>query len=476
MTGCLKRFFSVALLCAACATGQPFDVVIANGRVMDPESGLDAVRHLGIAEGTIRAVSAVPLVGKRVIDAAGLVVSPGFIDLHWHGRDIDSYRYAAMQGVTAALELEVGVADVKAWYSAREGKSRIHFGASAGHPPARMAVMKDPGTFLPSGDAANRAAAEEEITAMKLRIERGLKDGAPAAGFGIAYTQAATVKEIIEMFRVAARFGAPCHVHLRSLAGLGPEAGLTEVIAAAAVTGAPLHVVHINSSSGASIEHMLRMIFDARARGMDITTEAYPYTAGASRIESALFSGWENRPDSYFQQLQWPPTGERLTRESFQRYRAQGGRVITHGNTEERVKVAVMSPLTMIASDGGDLPDGRGHPRSSGTFAKILGKYVREEKALTLMEALSKMTIQPARRLENRVPAMRNRGRIRFGAAADITVFDAGAIIDKSTYESPAEYAEGVKFVLVDGIPVVDNGKLLKDSTPGRAVRAPVVD
>lgn len=460
------------LLLARVALAQNYDLVIQNGRVLDPESGLDAVRHLGIQGGVIRAVSERPLRGARVLDAKGLVVSPGFIDLHWHGRDPGYYHYPAMQGVTSALELEIGTADVAGWHARREGKSLIHYGVAAGHPPIRMALMKDPGDFLPSGDAANRAATAEEISELRLRLERELKQGAVGVGFGIAYTQAATYREIYEMFRIAARFDAVCHVHIRGGGALGREAGLSEVLAAAVATGAPLHVVHINSSAGPAIDSLLEIIGEARKRGVDITTEAYPYTAGATRIESALFNDWEKQPDSYFPMLQWAATGERLTRETFARYRAQGGRVILHSNTEENVRKAILSPLTMIASDGADLVNGTGHPRSAGAYPRVIAKYVREEKSLSLMDAVRKMTLMPAQRLEKRAPAMKNKGRIRVGADADLALFDWMKIADRSTYEKPAEYPTGMEYVLVGGVPVVEMGKVVEGRFPGKPLRA----
>ncbi|MEZ5398538.1 MAG: amidohydrolase family protein [Bryobacteraceae bacterium] len=466
----------IVVLAAAAAFGQPFDLVISGGRVIDPESSLDGVRNVGIRGGSIVAMTDRPLSGAaREIDARGLVVVPGFIDLHWHGRDPATGRWQVMDGVTSAFELEVGVADVDAWYAGRAGKSLVNYGASIGHPPVRMAVMKDPGDFLPSGPAAHRAAPESEIAEMARRLDEGLRKGAVAVGFGVAYTEAASHWEILEMFRVAARHGASCHVHIRGASSAGStgdrELGLSEVIAAAEISGAPLHIVHINSSAQASTERMLQMIEDARRRGLDVTTEAYPYTAGATRIESAIFDSWMDRAPADYQRLQWMATGERLTRESFLRYRKQGGTVIIHANTEERVRMAILSPLTMIASDGFDLTPTSGHPRSSGTFTRVLGRYARGG-GLELSEAIRKMTLMPARRLESRVPAMRRKGRIRIGADADITVFDAGQVMDVSTYEKPALMAEGVRHVLVGGAAVVRDGTVVEGTFPGRAVRA----
>ena len=471
---------SLLLLGFSCGLwAQPFQIVIAGARVMDPESGLDAVRNVGIADGKIRAISTAPLTGRTIIEGVGLVLAPGFIDLHWHGKDLASGRYQLMDGVTSALELEIGVVDIPAWYAERKGKAFLNYGASIGHPPIRMALMKDTGAFLPSGPAAHEAATAEQIESMKVSIAEGLRQGAPAVGFGIAYTQAATTWEILEMFRVAARFGARAHVHIRgasSAAGPGAdrEQGLSEVIAAAAITGAGVHVVHVNSSGGPSTGRLLQMIGEARGRGMDVTTEAYPYTAGASRIESAIYDSWMDKTPADYQSLQWGATGERLTRETFLKYRKQGGSVIAHLNTEERVRLAILSPLTIIASDGFDVREGQGHPRSAATYSRVLAKYVREEKSLALMEALRKMTLMPAMVLEKRVPGMREKGRVRVGADADLTIFDPAHIQDKASYEKPAVMSEGVRYVLIGGELVVKDGKVLDNVRAGKPIRAAV--
>jgi dihydroorotase len=209
----------------------------------------------------------------------------------------------------------------------------------------------------------------------------------------------------------------------------------------------------------------------ARTLGVDVTTEAYPYEAGMTGIESALFDGWETWDDDRFPIHQWAATGERLSRSSFARYHEQGGLVIIHDRTEEMTRAAVESPLTMIASDG-LIDGGRGHPRTSGTYAKVLGKYVREEGVLTLMEALQKMTIEPARRLEGYVAIMKSKGRLEVSADADITIFDATTVIDRSTYTDPTIPSEGIEFVLVNGVVVVDDGELVTDVKPGRPIKA----
>jgi N-acyl-D-aspartate/D-glutamate deacylase len=457
----------LALDAARPPTAQEFDLVLVNGRVVDPETGLDAVRSVGIRDGKIAAIAAGPLTGRRIIDAAGLVVAPGFIDLHSHGQTEETYRCQALDGVTTSFELEVGTADVDGWYLEREKGRLINYGVSVGHIQVRMAVLGDPGTFLPTGDAAHRAATAPEIAEMARRIEQGLRQGAVSMGLGPSYTAAATPWEILEMFRVAGRLHASVHVHVR-----GGMAGLEEVIAAAAITGAPLHVVHINSSGLSQTGELLQIIAEARSRGLDVTTEAYPYAAGMTEIQSANYDGWEQWPDERFATIEWPATGERLTRQTFAKYRQTGGPVVGHSNTEEMVAVAINSPLTMIASDA-YMAKGIGHPRTTGTYSKVLGRYVREAGSLSLMDALRKMTLMPARRLEARVPAMRDKGRVRVGADADLTMFDAARVIDRSTYREPSLPAVGIQYVLVNGVAVVDDGKLVQGVTPGRAVRAP---
>ena len=460
-----------------CAQDASYELVIVNGRVMDPESGLDAVRNVGISGGKIRALSSRALEGKQTIDAQGLVVAPGFIDLHQHGQDDENYRAKAHDGVTTALELEVGAAEIDRWYGEREGKAVINYGASVGHIPVRMAVMHDPGQLLPSGDAAHREATPEEMELIMSLLEKGLRRGALAVGVGPAYTEAATNGEITQVFRIAAKYHASCHIHIRSGAPRtgahpGDFSGFEEAVAAAAITGAPLHIVHIQSTGGPDVVYELQMISEARSHGMDVTTEAYPYTMGMTSIQSAIFDHKENEADSYFASLLWPATGEHLTRDSFLRYRKQGGMVILPSNTQENIDAAILSPLTMIASDG-HLLNGKGHPRTSGSYARVLGHYVREEKALDLMTALKKMTLMPAERLEKRTPAFQDKGRIRVGADADITVFDPNTIIDRATYEKPLQYSEGIRFVLVRGVPVVKDGTLVEGLFPGRGVRAP---
>lgn len=449
--------------------GQPYDIVLANGRVMDPETNLDATRNVGIRGGRIAAVSASALEGRAVVDVKGLVVTAGFIDLHSHGQTPENYKFKARDGVTTALELEVGVNPVAEWYAAREGHALINFGATSGHIPARMAVMHDTGGLLPRGAAATRTATSEERRQTLDLVRWGLDEGALGIGMGIAYTPKATREEILELFELASQRRVPVYVHLRSSGPVEPGAidSLQEVLADALATRTPLHIVHITSMGLRQTPVLLRMIEGVRQRGLDVTTEAYPYTAAETDLGSAAFDeGWQGRNgDISYGDLQWVATGERLTAESFARYRKQGGYVIIHSIPEEIARLAVAHPLVMIASDG-IFENGKGHPRAAGTFARVLGRYVREQHALTLMDALRKMSLMPAQRL-----GIQSKGRLQVGADADITVLDPERVIDRATFENPAQYSEGIPDVLVGGVFVVRDGKLVEDVMPGRGVR-----
>lgn len=463
---------------------ESFDVVIRGGRVMDPESGRDAVRDVGIASGRIARISEQSLSGRRVIDASGLVVAPGFIDLHQHGQDEENDRLKVQDGVTTALELEIGVPDVGAFLKAREGRALVNFGASASHPWARAVAL---GGMVPAttgqqlvpaaGRATDDAATPEQIESMQKRLRAELDTGGLGIGVGINYTPGASRWEMIEIFRVAAERGVPLWPHIRAAGYSEPGSSIesvSEVIAAAAVTGAPVHIVHINSMGLGQVFECLRMIEGARARGLDVTTEAYPYGWGQTLLNSALFNpGWRERMRLDYSDLRLVATGETLTKESYDRLRAAGASVsvLIRGNPDERVDAVVRHPLVMIASDG-FVKDGKGHPRNAGTYARVLSRYVREQRSLTLMDALRKMTLMPAQRLEAATPAARGKGRIREGADADLVVFDPATVADHATYEEPVRPSTGFEYVLVGGSPVLDRGRLVEGVRPGRALVA----
>ena len=473
MSKYLLLLLALGLISETSQEAPRFDLVLAGGRVMDPESGLDAIRYVGLHDGKIAAISARPLQGDEVVDVGGLVVAPGFIDLHAHGQNIESNRFQAMDGVTTALEMEGGAFSVSEWYQAREGQSLLHYGVTVSHSEARASVL--PGRSESGKDVSYRTATSDEIDEIGNLIQRGLDEGAPGVGYGIQYTPAASRGEIIPMFRIAQNLGVTNFVHIRYAGAVEPGSSVEAVqqmIANAASLGASVHIVHIGSSGLRQVPIALDMIEGARSRGVDVTTEVYPYTAVSTAIESAIFNdGWRERVEADYGDIEWVATGERLNEESFELYRRRGGMIIGHIISEEMVDLAVGHPLVMIASDGVPFVNGRAHPRGAGTFARVLGRYVRTRRTLTLMEALRKMSLMPARRLESSVPELENKGRLRVGADADLAIFDAERVLDRATFEEPAQYSEGFVNVLVGGVFVVRDSELVDGVTPGQPIK-----
>ena len=482
-----KLILCFLLLSTTAVAAQQYDLVLEGGRVMDPETGLDAVRNVGIRDGKIARIAADPLSGRRVVHAAGLVVAPGFIDLHQHGQEPASQRVKAFDGVTTALEMEIGAPDVAQFLKLKDGHSLIHYGSSASHAAARAlvfgaplpAVVMDPRSGIPeilpkSGPATNQPATPEQIARIQRRLRDELDAGALGVGMGIQYTPGATRLEVIDMFRVAAERKLPVYTHLRSFGRLEPGSDIEsveEVIGAAAITGAPLHIVHINSTCLLDSIECLSLIEGARARALDVTTEAYPYIAGMTAINSALFNpGWREKLAIDYGNLVLPDTGEHLTRERFEELHNSSvpQSVLVFANTQEMIDAIIPNPLVMIASDGAP-----GHPRNAGTYARVLAQYVREKKTLTLMEALRKMTLMPAEMLERSTPAARHKGRMQESADADVVVFDPQTISDRATFEKPTEPSVGVHYLLVGGTMVIDDGKIVPDVFPGRALVGP---
>jgi dihydroorotase len=330
-------------------------------------------------------------------------------------------------------------------------------------------------TTNPKPDWTYRKATAGEVDAMIARLERGLGDGALGIGMGPAYTPGARREELLRVFELAARRKALAFIHMRSAGEVEPGGSidaLQEVLANAAATGASVHIVHITSMGLRQTPRLLSMIDGARARGLDVTTELYPYTAASTYLQSALFDpGWQDRFGIGFNDIQWSATGERLTAASFAPYRERGGLVVIHMIPEDAVRAAIAHPNVMVGSDGVPLTNGGGHPRGVGTYARVLGRYVREQKVLDLMTALRKISYMVAQRLEPFVPAMRRKGRIAVGADADLTVFDAARVLDRATYEKPAQFSEGIRHVLVGGTFVVRNEQLVPNVAPGRAIR-----
>ncbi len=239
-----RIIFSLFLLALSTtiASAQQFDLVLEGGRVMDPETGLDAIRNVGVRDGKIVSISPQALKGRRVLHASGMVVAPGFIDLHQHSQDLDSQRVKALDGVTTALEMEIGVPDVAVFLKAKEGHSLIHYGTAASHVAARAQAFGEPlpaevitthagiPEILPkSGPATDQAATPEQIAEILRRLRSELDAGGLAIGMGIQYTPGATRLEVIDMFRLAAERRVPVYTHIRSAGRVEPGSSIEAV-------------------------------------------------------------------------------------------------------------------------------------------------------------------------------------------------------------------------------------------------------
>jgi len=273
------------------------------------------------------------------------------------------------------------------------------------------------------------------------------------------------------MFRLAAKRKMPVYTHIRSFGKTEPGSDIEsveEVIGAAAISGAALHIVHINSTCLADTMECISLVEGARARGLDVTTEAYPYIAGMTAINSALFNpGWREKLGIEYSNLVIPDTGEHLTKERFDELHKSSKQqwVLIFANRQEMVDKTIPNPLIMIASDGAE-----GHPRNAGTFSRVLAQYVREKKTVSLMDAIRKMSLMPAEMLERSTPTAHAKGRLQEGADADIVVFDPQTITDRSTFEKPMEPSVGVHYLLVAGKPLIADGKMVPEIYPGKAI------
>ena len=388
-------------------------------------------------------------------------------------------------GVTTALELEWGIENLKEWYATRQSKALINYGASVCWPYERFktidkfkAVVSKLIETSIKGESSienrNNAilpAASEHLTSEELNktidnIKSSLGEGGIGIGVPIGYLPKTNPKEMYNVFQLAGELEALVFTHVRN-----PDIiSIQEVIADAVLTNAPLHIVHINSMSLGNIDFALNMVRTAVQRGFDISTELYPYTAGSTMLQSAMFDeGWQERLGISYGDLQWEATGERLTKETFDAYRKTGGVVILHVMKSEWIKTGIAAPGVIIASDGMGYAK-LAHPRTAGTFSRVLGKYVREDKVVDLMTGIEKMTLLPAKRLEGIAPMMRFKGRIQVGADADITIFNPDTIIDKATFEKGLEFSAGIEYVMVNGSFVLRNGKTVTGVFAGQPV------
>jgi N-acyl-D-aspartate/D-glutamate deacylase len=491
------------------ASVSDWDLVLRRGRVIDPESGLDAVRDVAIAKGRIAAIGTGLPPAPVDVDAAGLVVTAGFIDLHSHVSDLGGLRLQALDGVTTALELEAGVTPVADAYRRAAAQGRpVNYGFAASWALARMETMAGlppdasiGGLMARISDPAwQRPAEPAQVTALLARLSADLADGALGIGVLLGYAPAASPAEYLRVAELAAEAGLPAFTHARDLIEMVPGAvidGAEEIVRAAAETGAHMHYCHVNSTSQRHIDRVLALVGRAQAAGSRVTTEAYPYGSGMTGIGAAFLA-----PERLGERglvpssLTYAPTGERVGSEARLRELRRsdpGGLVIIDLLSEDDPvdRALLMRSLTfpgaVVASDAMPLtwtappadplvwplpPAAITHPRTAGTFCRALRLLTRGDGPLGLAEALAKCSLEPARLLEDRVPAMRDKGRLQAGRDADVVVFDPETITDRASYLHSTRPSAGIRYVLVNGTFVVRDGGLAGDARPGRPIRA----
>lgn len=485
-TALAATLFFAAVPSAAVHAEPVYDIVYIGARTIDPETALDAIRNIGIDGDRIAAVSDAPLKGRRTIDAHGLVAAPGFIDLHAHGTNQETAGYQAKDGVTTRLELEIGAWPVSGWYQAKQGRELLNYGTSVGHTALRYYLQKGEGAAgiaalanprekfrAPDADQPLPPVLHRRLLSL---LEQGVGEGAIGVGSGTQYAQGITHKEMLDVTAVAARTHSCLFTHMRHGSLVEPGSTLEAVqenVANAAMTGACVHMAHINSMAMSDAPAMATHIRTARQRGVDVSTETYPWGGSVDSLRSHFFDpGWEQRWGVGVGDLQSRRSGNRLTQVEFDALRAGSGDdgVIMHMNSEETIAALLADADVIIVSDGGEIEGPNGHPRTAGTFARALGHYVRDKKALILNEAIRKMTLMPAQRLQGFVPAMARKGRLQPGADADIVLFDPETVGAKATYGDAARYSDGFRYVMVNGVLVVDGGVLVSGVMPGRPV------
>lgn len=518
----IYRTVKVTLLVGAClAFGSPasiaepsspapantsVDIAIIGGRVIDPETKLDAVRNVGIKGGRIVAVTTDKLTGKQTIDAHGLVVAPGFIDLHSHGQSTAADRMQAFDGVTTALELESGTLPIAEWYSEQAKSKRVlNYGASAAWTFARIEVLEKK-TAQPNlkwfqaafslNHWVNDPASPEQVSAITGLVEQGIKEGSIGIGINAGYAPGGGYKEVLALHQLAAKYGVPTFTHISGDYPNDPMSAaesVGQIISFSAATGSQDHICHLNSSSLKDIATTRWMVLAAEKRGLPITVEAYTYGASSTTIGAALYSEEARRRKGVrTQDIEF--NGKALNDQTFTdlRSKAPGSVVVWHfldlPAEQSLLDQSVMMPGGAIASDAmpwidkttGDLVDPEqwplshnafAHPRSAGTFTRLLAQWVRERHVMTLTEAIRKSSLIPAQILEKSVSQMGKKGRLQQGMDADVIVFDPRTVEDKATFTEPYLPSVGMKYVLVSGVPVISGGELILDAHPGEPVR-----
>lgn len=454
------------------ADEEPYDLVIKGGTIYNPSTDHELSGYnLGIQGEKIVRITQEGISGKEEIDAKGLVVSPGFIDLISYDPNSVGIELKVLDGVTSNLAMHGGTEDAEQWYRGWEKAGVLtNFGASSFVTRLRWPII---------GYGVDVEMTEEEdIEQLVESVRKNIEAGALGISFSFEYIPGVK-NEVVPLLSLAKEYNVPTFYHLRySDAERGLE-GIQEVIDYGMETGATIHIMHINSTGGTfHMEEALEMVNQARKEGLDITACVYPYDFWATYIDSARFRpGWQDRFRISYEDLQIGGTDIRITEDTFDKYRTQHLLVAAHGSMpEEELIMTLKDPNIMIGSDTIIEPSGNNHPRGAGTYSRMFGKYVREKKVLSTMDAIKKVSYLPAKRMESSAPQMNNKGRIEIGADADITIFNPDTIIDKSTVKDPTIPSVGVEYVIVNGVVVKDKDGIVGGVSPGKPIKSYFVD
>lgn len=452
-----------------------FDLVINNGTVVEPSQGIVTVANVGIQDGKIVTVTRAPLKGKKVIEAGLQVVCPGFVDIHCH---VDNYLYGgrcyALQGVTTAVGGNCGISPIppnEFFKKMVEQGFPIHQGQLIGHSFSMREEVGATDNYQP--------ASKQQIARMVELAEQRLSQGGLGISFGLEYAPGSSYQEIAALCRVAARYGKLVAVHTRTDSWQG-LAAIQEVIRFARDTGAAVQISHLayQASMGMMTE-ALCLIEEALKEGLDITVDSGLYSAFATFIGSAVFDpGCLEKWGCDYGDIYVPAgsyANKRCDEDLFHRLRREEPDtvVVTFAGRESEVIEAFTRPFVMVSSDGciGSPEPGTGHPQDSGTYPKFFRLLVRETGTLTLLDAVNRCTFLPAQRL-----GLKQKGTLMPGADADVVIFDLNRIKDNSDYPGlgqPDAPPEGISYVLVNGVPVVEDGCFQEGVNPGQPVTLP---
>lgn len=449
-----------------------YDIVIKGGTIYNPSTEHELKDYyIGIVGTKVERITKDNIKGKEEIDATGMIVSPGFVDLISYDPNYIGIELKVLDGVTSNLAMHGGTEDAKSWYRAWDNRGVLtNFGASSFITRQRWPIVGQ-GVDAEMND-------ESDIKELVDSVRKNVEAGALGISFSLEYIPGIN-DELVPLLNLAKEYNLPTFYHLRYSDEEKGLEGIQEVIDLGKETGAAIHVMHINSTGGTFLmDKALDLISSAKDEGLDITTCFYPYNYWATYIDSARFRpGWQDKFKITYEDLQIAGTDTRITKNTFDKYRNQHLLVAAHGSMpESELLMLLKDPDTMIGSDTIIEPDYNNHPRGAGTYSRIFGKYVREKKVLSIMDAIKKVSYFPAQRMESSAPSMKYKGRLEVESDADITIFDPETIIDKSTVKDTGAPSLGVEYVIINGVLVKNKEGIVPGVHPGKPIMSYFVD